>query len=416
MIKFVFFCMMCLGAFVPAQAQNESQAPAEPLIEDSANFIRAYLMVGEASHLYPQCAFGHAFLRLQSPPNNLDYCFSMESGKFEGFFDICLGNYPNRLVPVPTAVYLKNFDNEGRTVTAYPLDITLEEGQRLWKLLDNTALAGISPYHDFFHHGCSHEIIALLEKGVGGQIVFGKGAREYDGTLFTLGDRLLAFNSPMRLPPFMLMTTDGSDRQLSDMDKTTFPTILPTILGDATIVKPDGTRHGLFKQGAEPVVFRPKQTIVNTAWPFYLWFGLLLLLTVVACGLVLLLPRQWSVRLADVWGVVLFVLYNVLTFILLFFCLFSSLPTIHGWNWNFLVYNLIPLGVWLVSLFRPFSDRLWRRIHLGYALWLCAFMVVMWAWGGHQIMEQYLLVGTFAAYCFFRWMRPSPVSCSQPES
>lgn len=414
MIRLAVLKFLCLIAFVPVLAQNEPSVQAEPLIEDSANFIRAYLMVAEASHLYPQCAFGHAFLRMQSPPNNLDYCFSMESGKFEGFWDICLGNYPNRLAIIPSEEYLGTFDGEGRTVTGYPLDISLEEGQNLWKLLDETVAAGVSPYHDFFHHGCSHEIIALLERGVGGQIVFGANASHYDGTLFTLGDGLLAPNSPMRLPPFMLMTTDGSDRWLSDMDKTTFPTILPAILGDATIVKPDGSRHGIFKKAVAPEVIRPHQTIANTALPLRLWFGVLLLLTVLVCGLALLLPRVWSLRCASIWGVVLFVVYNFLMFVIHTFCLLSSLPTIHGWNWNLLVYNLIPLGVWIFSLFRPFSESLWRRIHLGYALWLCAFMVVMLAWGGHQIMEQYLLVGTFAVYCFYRWMKPSQVLSTQP--
>lgn len=407
MIRIVLLKLFCLFAFVPVLAQNESNVPAEPLIEDSANFVRAYLMVAEPSHLYPQCAFGHAFLRMQSPPNNLDYCFSMESGKFEGFWDICLGNYPNRLAAVPTSEYLNHFNGEGRDVTAYPLNISLEEGQSLWKLLDETVEAGLSPYHDFFHHGCSHEIIALLERGVGGRIEFGKGARDYDGTLFTLGDRLLAHNSPIRLAPFMLMTTDGSDRQLTDMDKTTFPAILPVILGDAAIVKPDGSRHSIFKNGVEPDVIRPQQHLFNTAWSLGLWFGLLLAVTVLVCGVAMLRRSRWSLKSACIWCVVLFVAYNVLMLLIHAFCLMSALPTIHGWNWNLLVYNLIPLIVWIVGRFRRFSDRLWRRIHLGYALWLCLFMVVMALWGGHQIMEQYLLTATFAVACFYWAFRPS---------
>ncbi len=413
MIRLAVLKFLCLIAFVPLFAQNEPSVQAEPLIEDSANFVRAYLMVGEPSHLYPQCAFGHAFLRMQSPPNNLDYCFSMESGQFEGFWDICLGNYPNRLAAVPSNEYLSHFNDEGRNVTAYPLNISLEEGQSLWKLLDETVEAGLSPYHDFFHHGCSHEIIALLERGVGGRIEFGKAVREYDGTLFTLGDRLMAHNNPIRLAPFMLMTTDGSDRQLTDMDKTTFPTILPEILGDASFVKPDGSRHSIFKNGVNPEVIRPQQRLSNSAWPLGQWFGLLLAVTVLVCGTAMLLRRRWSLKSAVVWCVVLFIAYNVLTLVVHTFCLMSALPTIHGWNWNLLIYNLIPLIVWIVGRLGGFSDRLWRHIHLGYGVWLCLFLMVMALWGGHQIAEQYLLTATFAVACFYWALRPS--LASQPS-
>ncbi|MBR6963427.1 MAG: DUF4105 domain-containing protein [Prevotella sp.] len=407
MIRLAVLKFLCLIAFVPVLAQNEPSVQAEPLIEDSANFVRAWLMVAEPSHLFPQTAFGHAFLRMQSPPNNLDYCFSMESGKFEGFFDICLGHYPNRLIPTPSAEYLRQFSVEGRIVTAYPLNISLEEGQHLWQLLDETAVAGDSPYHDFFHHGCSHEIVDLLERGLGGRIVFGPAARQYDGTLFSLGDRLMAANHPIRMAPFMLMTTDGSDRPLTDMDKTTFPTILPDILGDATVEKADGTRHAIFKPSAAPEVISPPQRAVSTAWPLGAWLGLLLAVTVVVCGVALLVRRRWSERCAHVWCVVLFVLYCLLTLIIHFFCLLSSLPTIHGWNWNLLIYNLIPIAVWIVGRLRHFTLRQWRTVYLGYGVWLCLFMAVMALWGGHQIAEQHLLTATFAVGCLYRAVTPA---------
>lgn len=413
MIRIVLLKLFCLFAFVPVLAQNESNVPAEPLIEDSTNFVRAYLMVAEPYYRYPQSSFGHGFLRMQSPPNNLDYCFSMESGNYEGLFDICLGNYPNRLVPVPTEEYLQSFTREGRIVTAYPLNIRLEEGQRLWKLLDETALAGESPYHDYFHHGCSLEIIRMLERSLDGRIVFGDSAKQFDGTFFTLGNRLLPPNAWMHIPPSMLMTLDGTDRQLPDIEKATFPIVIPALFADATIEAPDGTRRPFFKPGVKPEEFRPQQRYVNTDVPIIVWFALLFAVTAVLCALGLLVKQRWAQRLARGWSFVLFVFYCLLALVMTYICVFSSLPTLHGWNWNLLVYNLIPLIVWIVGRFRRFSDRLWRRIHLGYALWLCLFMVVMFLWGNHQILEQYLLTATFAVACFYWAFRPS--LASQPS-
>lgn len=414
MIRLAVLKFLCLIAFLPVLAQNEPSVQAEPLIEDSSNFIRAYLMVAEPYYRYPQSSFGHGFLRMQSVPNNLDYCFSLESGNYEGLFDICLGNYPNRLVPVPTEEYIQTFTREGRIVTGYPLNIRLEEGQRLWKLLDETATAGESPYHDYFHHGCSLEVIRMLERSLDGRIVFGDSAKQFDGTFFTLGNRLLPPNSWMHIPPSMLSTTEGTDRQLPDIEKATYPIAIPTLFADATIEAPDGTHRPFFKPGVKPEEFRPQRRYVNTDAPIIVWFSLLFAVTAVFCALGLLVKQRWAQCLAWGWAAVLFVFYCLLAMVMTCICLLSSLPTIHGWNWNLLVYNLIPLGVWIFSLFRPFSESLWRRIHLGYALWLCAFMVVMLAWGGHQIMEQYLLVGTFAVYCFYRWMKPSQVLSTQP--
>lgn len=370
----------------------------EPVISDSADFIRASLMVGEPSQAHIQSIFGHAFLRMQCPSDRLDFCFSMESGNYEGFRDICVGHYPNRLAVVPTEDYLKIFLDEGRWVREYPLNLTLHEGQRLWQLLDETSMAGDSPYHDYFHHGCSQEIMRFLTQCLDGQLVYGERAKAYGNTIFTLGNQQLPRGSWVRMVPSMLSTTDGTDRILSDAEKTMIPSIIPDLLSDAMVVEADGTQRSILRD-ASPVQFLPSEPqVIGSAIPAYVWYlcGLLVVLVLS------LLAFRWPLygRLAD--GV-LFVVYLAIVFVLLYVCAVSTLPTTSGWNWNYLIYNPLPLLLWLWGRFRALP---WVRIYRFYALWIVIFLLAMTVVGGHLILEQYLLATSFALRCLFKSFYP----------
>ncbi|MBR1681748.1 MAG: DUF4105 domain-containing protein [Bacteroidaceae bacterium] len=378
------------------QAQN-------PVIEDSTAFLRVSLLVAEPSEQHPQSVFGHAFLRMQCPPENLDYCFSMESGDYENFLDICTGNYPNRLVCVPTAEYVGSFRREGRIVTGYPLNLTLEESQRLWRILDETVSQGLSPYHDFFYHGCSREIIRLLGYSLDGKIVYGSTAQKYGNTIFVLGNQSLPENSWMHLPPSLLSTTDGTDRILTAEEKTMIPYIIPDLLSDACIVDEVGGNRPVLKDEA-PEVFMPTQhQSTSTRWPPYVWFVLLLCATLIV-GILSLLsiaskPMKWFISAFDA---LLFTSYQLLWMVPFGICILSSLPTTSGWNWNYIIYNPIPLIIYGIDCHRPFSVRVRANYYIVYTIVLVLFMVCMAVAGDHLIAEQYLITSTFAVRCIFK--------------
>ncbi|MBP5770359.1 MAG: DUF4105 domain-containing protein [Bacteroidaceae bacterium] len=399
-IVLIFVCCLTIFHHVRGQAVADT-IYAEPVIKDSATFIQASLMIGEPSHLQAQSVFGHAFLRMQCPSENLDYCYSMESGNYENFLDICLGNYPNRLACVPTDEYLSIFEKEGRIVTEYPLNLRLEESQSLWQLLDATAAQGISPYHDFFHHGCSQEIVSLLTSKLQGKLVYGSRAESYGRTILVLGNQSLPSNSWMHLPPTMLGTTDFSDRILSLEEKTLIPWIVPDLFSDATIVGDDGISRPILKD-VTPIEHHPKVHFSeNTAPPIVVWFLAMLCVVVVIC----LVRVCWSVKpvvwLTHLIDLLLFLLYNAIAFTMLFFSLRSSLPSISGWNWNFLFYNPVPLLLWLYHLCHPSVSHIYYK-YIGYTVWAVLFMMGMAIVGDHLILEQYLLVSTFAVRCLFK--------------
>lgn len=363
--------------------------------------VKTSLMIAEPTHQQVQSSFGHAFLRLQYPAAALDYCFSMESGDYEGFLDICTGHYPNRLVAVPTAEYLQSYDHEGRTVTEYMLNLNQGEAKRLWKFLDNTSAQGVSPYHDYFHHGCSQEILHYLTLNLDGDLVYGEAAKQYGNTIFLIGNQTLPANSWVHLTS-LLFSTDGTDRQLTDAEKTLIPHIIPTLLSDAVIKGLDGTCRPILRDEV-PVIYPPSQHFApNTAPPVYVWFllalGLVLLISLldVCCSVA---PVRALGRFLDVS---LFILYQVIVLGMLIISILSTLPTTSGWNWNYLIYNPLPLVIWLYDLWRPLSARRRANLYIYYALWLTAFMVAMFVIGDHFLIEQYLLALMFNVRCLFK--------------
>lgn len=382
-----------IGAF----ASNEGV-----VISDSSSFLRISLMIAEPSNQHPQSAFGHAFLRMECPSAQLDYCYSMESGDYEGFLDICTGNYPNRLVAIPTAEYIRIFNKEGRTVTGYPLALQLEEGQRLWKILDDTSAQGISPYHDFFYHGCSREIIRLLGYSLNGKIVYGPNAQKYGNTIFILGNQALPDNSWMHLPPSFLSSVDGTDHELLDEDKTMIPIIIPELLADAHIVDEQGmNRPILLNVSAD--IFAPAQHYPeNNSWPPYVWFCVMLVLTIVISCLHVYMHYSWLNTVILVYDAFLFLVYQFLWIIPFVVGILSTLPTTSGWNWNYLIYNPVPLFVYLVNIRKNLSTSTWTCTYSLYSAIMLAYMMVMYIIGGHLILEQYLIATTFAIRCLFK--------------
>lgn len=366
--------------------------------------VATSLMIAEPTHRQVQSSFGHAFLRLQYPSAALDYCFSMESGDYEGFLDICTGHYPNRLVAVPTAEYLQTFDREGREVSEYALNLRQEEARRLWKFLDHTTAQGLSPYHDYFHHGCSQEIMRYVALYLDGELVYGKAAQQYGNTIFAIGNQTLPANSWVHLTS-LLFSTDGTDRTLTEAEKTLIPYIIPTLLSDAVVKDSDGTCRPILK-GEAPIIYQPAQHYApNTAPPIYVWFLLALGLIIAISILEVWYPTKSLQTLGCFLDGSLFILYQAIAFGTLLIGILSTLPTTSGWNWNYLIYNPLPLLIWLYDKWCPLSIRRRANIYICYALWLIAFMVAMFIVGDHFLLEQYLLALMFTIRCCFKAYR-----------
>lgn len=363
----------------------------QPVITDSANFVRASVMIASPDYNRLQSSFGHMFLRMECPSLDVDYCFSFESDNSPGMFAIFIGNYNVHLVRVPTRDYVSSFDTT-RTITAYPLNLRLEEIQRLWQRLDEIARLSVYPKHDYFHHGCSQEIMNILYTVIDGTVLFDESQLPEGRTIHQLGCAC----SPADCPTLLMATlgsTESTDHILSPKQRMLEPVLVPIFLRAASIEDRAGNIRPLLRP------YGPNDEWTTPPTPYQPGFPIWGMLTIVIALLVLIgvgeyfsvVPR-WLSLTTDV---VVATAYILIALLLLVVCTFSSLPTTSGWSWHLLVYNPLPIvavALCMTERFRPYL----RWLMLVLAAAFGGYMLVMAVIGDKMNSVQYLVLTIFA--------------------
>ena len=110
---------------------------------------------------------GHAFLRLQCPTFNLDYCFSYESEKIKGqLWDYLTGKLKMSMCAIPTDMYVEDYRVWKRAVHEYRIHLPAEVEQRLWEQMDNHMMAEREMQMDLFKFGCTNTILRYVERAL----------------------------------------------------------------------------------------------------------------------------------------------------------------------------------------------------------------------------------------------------------
>ena len=110
---------------------------------------------------------GHAFLRLQCPYYNLDYCFSYESDKIKGqLLDYITGKLKMGMCAVPTDEYLKDYHIWQRAVHEYRINLPPEAEIRLWEQMDNHLMSEHEMQMDLVRFGCTNTLLRYVERAL----------------------------------------------------------------------------------------------------------------------------------------------------------------------------------------------------------------------------------------------------------
>lgn len=169
--------LLMMASVMQAAVADTAQARRDSLINAEAqrpDFITASLLIASpGTAVYS--AFGHAAIRMQSPSNNLDYCFSFGMAlDLSSKLDFVLGRAKAGFISQPTAEYLKAYRDEHRSVTAYRLNLTPRQKQELWRVLDNETAKGAAWDYDYPGVNCASMVIyAIYQALLGEQIVYG---------------------------------------------------------------------------------------------------------------------------------------------------------------------------------------------------------------------------------------------------
>lgn len=362
---------MLAAAVLPLHAQKPAAsapgaAPLEPLLPDSSNFVTASLLLASPSDVLYSCQ-GHCAIRLQCPTHDLDYVYTVSSNvdNPNDVISFFLKQGRVSMLAVPTADYLGEYQKDGRSVVQYDLNLTHHEKQRLWRNLDGEILQ--RPYAQFNYMGinCVSFCLEQLEYA----IINGQLRLENTPAQLNRADGSLARFYTRRAPwaEFLFMTFMGTaaDRRVSTEGRLA-PELLIETLKLNPIRNDDGTlRPVLFSDQPRELLPLVKPETTTHLTPM-LVFGFLLIAIVV----ITLLEWKGLRRLAGATDITLLALQTLLGLILLQATYMANLFEIR-WNWYLIVFNPIPLILWL--LFRKRRATM-KRVYLCFTIILVAFI------------------------------------------
>ena len=151
--------LLSLFLTLTLQAQDEQKDSTEASLPTD---VYAYYVVVTPGNTVASL-FGHAAIRMSCPSAGLNYCFTIKTPEIKDeLFDILFGHLRVGLVPEETAMFRDDYTKQGRGVTEYQLNLTLDEARQLWKALDDQVARGLYWDMDYVNNGCTQVTFDVL--------------------------------------------------------------------------------------------------------------------------------------------------------------------------------------------------------------------------------------------------------------
>lgn len=315
------------------------------------DFVRVSLLVAGPGRELFTCA-GHAFLRLECPTYDLDYCFSYESerisDKLTAFFR---GKLTMGLFAIKTPEFLSEYGKGGRGVMQYELELPPDSKQRLWRLMDSLAEKGANLPYDYMKRGCAQSVMECLRESLAGhRFEVEAWPPQLIGTWREITCARVRPHSPWNILALELIVGTAADRSLPEIRKIIMPDDLLEVLHAAKV-------DGKPVAAGEGVELLP-QTLDVSPPPIRPIAVALVFLAIALANM------KMKNRFVD-WAFL--ALQSSIGIFLVFLVFFSSLPATE-WNWNIVVFNPLPLAFWR-----------WRR------WWALPYAAVVAIWAGFMV-------------------------------
>ena len=303
---------------------------------------------------------GHAFLRLQCPVFDLDYCFSYESESVNTQLSkYAQGKLKMGMFAIPTDEYLQDYWKWNRAVHEYRLNLPPEVETRLWEIMDNKLSRGLSMKLDLSRRGCAISAVHFIKAALRDiPIVYPEGTR-YE----SLSRREIMYQDLKAHPwwrfAFGVVVPNGYDKDCPIDEKLIVPADLAEIWQQSTL------NGNVFATYIGDIV--QSDYIADSKSPIFtpqLFAWILLLITLL---LIALRVNGWKWMLLGVQFLIgLFFLYVAL---------FTQLFTSAGWL-MMVLFNPLPLLLWK-----------WRKYwRLPYAVLLLIEALVLVCWP-HMLVD-----------------------------
>ena len=273
---------------------------------------------------------GHACLRLQCPTFGLDYCYSYESEKMSGrVLDFLTGKLRMGLFAIPTNEYCKHYQEQGRGVREYVLNLPSDVETRLWRIMDKHLTRGTSLAFDYFNRGCAITCVRFIN-----QALHGESKIEYAPSLYEYSPtpcELVKENTKNALwVRFYWIFIVGEE-------------VMKPLHGDKQLLIPTDLANAWqeAKLNGEPLIKENSTILVkNTQKKTRNWFTPDLFAVIL---LILSLANLfWKKPYFD-W--VMLIMQTILGIVLIYLMYFSNLCCT-SWNWLLVPFNPLPAICW----------------------------------------------------------------------
>ncbi len=368
-ILFLAFALTTVGQKQELSvAERNAQMGFNDTIDRLADdFVFVSLMVADPTNWRDDILgmLGHAFLRLQCPAFDLDYCFSYESENVNTqFSEYAQGKLKMGMFAIPTDEYLQDYRHWNRAVHEYRLNLPPEVETRLWEIMDNKLSRGLSMKLDLSRRGCAISAVHFIKAALQDiPIVYPQGTR-YE----TLSRREIMYQDLEAHPWLRLLygmvISNTYDKDCPIDEKLIVPVDLAEIWQQSTV-------NG--KVFAEYIGDIVSSTHTESESPFitpqlFAWILLLITLLLITVG------AQW-------WKWVLLGLQCFVGVFLLYMALFTQLFMSAGWL--------------MMVLFNPLPFLLWKwhkYWQLPYAVLLLIEALVLVCWSHMLVDPAYIIL------------------------
>lgn len=352
----------------------------------SEDYLKVSLLVaGRGKAVYS--TFGHAAIRIQCPSEGEDEAYTYEAEvEYLKFLE---GRLMAMFMVKSTEDFVKNYYDEGRSVTEYPLNLTPWERLVLRRNLRKDNADGPDGKFNLVKDNCISAALFQIEHCLYNENIaydLPDNKKVNNGILF----RDVLSDSPwLRFACLFFLGTECD--KTWPAEQRLEPVEVGPILQKSLIV-PSGFHAGRPVAGEETeiVSFPPVTATPSTVTPV-LVFGFFLILAIILT--VGELTRKWkkSVRIFDVF---IFIIQTIVGVFLLYESFIGGFLGIH-WNWYLIPFNPFPIIYWLIR--GKYETH--EHIYFFYALILLIFLIAMPLKTSQADLAGELLVGILFVRC-----------------
>jgi len=354
MRKFLSITLMLIASCLSIAAQDNEAS-------DTLPEIRASLLLVDAGNAeYSIC--GHAAIRMEYPSGGLDFCFSYDSEDDAiNVMRLLLGHARGRTIAVKWTDYEAQYEGERRGITALPLNLTRREKQRLWQLLDQQINDNTTTF-DILKSSCSSVALLNIERALDNEYIdWGEWQSKCGATTYRDIIRQSTAGHPW-WQSFWLLTLGGTDGSQNAEPESLPPTMLLSVLKNATLRNHAGASRPLLLTGSE----KTKKPVASHFSP-----PAIASLTLLALTFIVSLANLKG-RLKPTAKVIDGLLLGIQTLLGLWLTLMlCSAHSMVRWNPYIIVFNIVPLLLWLTLRRKPCR----RKVLTAYAAALALFLV-----------------------------------------